>query len=497
MAARTKGRIRYTVDELCAVYLNEDAHTEHVARLALHLFDGVRRWTGLTRYDRPLLEAAARLHDVGYAMDPRDHMRKSVDIVRSEGLAGFSEQRLRYILAAMALHQNTGRTAYQSALLDALPQPKRGLRIGALLRIADGLDQSHIQDATITGMRKAGETIWITVRSPLSPENLVRADDKASLWREVFPLGVRFEQDTAAQGDVRLLRGGLHRLEAFRRLAYRQFKVVRYNEGGAKAGADPEHLHDLRVALRRLRSLLKLYRKPLRDTWAADIERRLGAIGDALGPARDFDVWLARVRAMAAERDMSRSRVWRRYLTYQESLVDTYGAQVRQVLDGARYGNVTREIAYLLRAQVPERVKTGPHKPVEPYVARRLWRLSKRIAESPIPGGAWEVEDFHAFRKECRRGRYMAEHFGAVLGAPVRRWGKTLKRMADALGDLHDADVELERMAYEAVAPPRELVTSLKAQRNKALNDVDAAWAELKDKEQFRKLKRALKEHGA
>ena len=494
---RATNRVRYTIDELCEVYLNEDMHTEHVTRLALQLFNAIHRWIGMTRYDRRLLEAAARLHDVGYALDPAGHMKKGVDIVQTDGLEEFSDQQREYVAAAISLHQNTAPGKAHAALIESLPNPKRGLRIGALLRIADGLDQSHVQDATITQIRKSGRVVVITVHSPLSPDNLSRADAKASLWRDVFPLDIRFEPDASGNAaSFRLLYAGMNRYEALRRLAYVRYKAMRAEEDGAKAGEDPEHLHDLRVSLRRLRSLLKVFSKPLRETWAADIDRRLAAVGDALGPARDFDVWLERVRGMAAQVDVTRSRVWKRYLAHQEEFIEPHATQVRQVLDGARYRNLMQEVAYFLRAQLPERIKTQKDKPIEPFVAGRLLKLSRRIVASEIPGGAWEVEDFHAFRKQCRRGRYIAEHFGEVLGPRTRRWGKILKRMADALGDLHDADVELERVAYEAVPAPRAVVTALKAQRTDALKDVDAAWAELKDEAFFKKLQRELKGNG-
>ena len=494
MASRAKARVRYTIDELCEIYLNEDVHTEHVARLALELFDAVRRWTGMTRYDRRLLEAAARLHDVGYALDPRHHMQKSIEIVKQDGLEGFQDKQVPYLLVAIALHQNSIPQRLYKTLVDDLPDPERGLRIAAFLRVADGLDQSHIQDASIHGVRKSGKAISVAVRSPISPDNLVRADSKASLWREVFPWDIRFEAEAAPEARTfRLLRGGENRYEALRRVAYVQYKIIRANEEGPKTGDDPEPLHDLRVALRRFRSLLTLFRKPLKDTWAGDIDRRLAAVAKALGPARDYDVWMERLREMEAQQDLSRSRVWNRYLAHQKEFAESHVTHVRQVLDGARYRNLMQEIAYFLRIQLSELVKESKGNPVEPYVARRLWRLSRRIVASEIPGGSWEVEDFHALRKQCRRGRYIAESFGSVLGTRTRRWGKTLKRMADVLGDLHDADVGLERVAYEAVAAPRVLVAALKAQRATALREVDAAWAELKDERAFQKLKRELK----
>ncbi len=294
---------------------------------------------------------------------------------------------------------------------------------------------------------------------------------------------------------IALLKGGENLYEAIRRPAYVQYKKIRANEAGAVAGADSRHLHDLRVAIRRFRALLKWYRKPLRNTWAEDLDRRLATVADALGPARDYDVWMERLSALEKEQDLTRSRVWKRYKAYQLEFTEQHAANVRQVVGGARYRNLMQEMAYFLRVQLPEAIEENRKRLVEPYVAERLWRLARRIYTSEIPGGAWEVEDYHAFRKQCRRARYVAEFYGGIIGPRTRRWAKTFKRMADAVGDLHDGDVGLERVAYEPVPAPRVLVSALKARRTEALRDVDAVWNDMKDKTAFRELKRELKRH--
>lgn len=225
--APAAGTVRYTVDELCEVYLNEDIHTNHVTQLALALFDSVQSWTGLSRNDRRILEAAARLHDVGYAMDPRGHLWKSIEIVRTEGLDGYPASQVSYICAAMSLHQGGGRPGRRNPALDGVPRPDRALRIGALLAIADGLDQSHIQDAVIRSVTRQGSVVYVTVSSPLSPDNLVRADAKACLWRMAFPMDIRMIPDPA---DRRLTMPGTQAgdnfYEAIRLHAYFLFKRV-------------------------------------------------------------------------------------------------------------------------------------------------------------------------------------------------------------------------------------------------------------------------------
>jgi len=83
---------------------NEQAHAAHVASLALSLFDATADFLDVPAEDRPLLEAACRLHEVGYGGSPRRHARAGYEIVRDERLEGFTSSALDDIAAAIYLH---------------------------------------------------------------------------------------------------------------------------------------------------------------------------------------------------------------------------------------------------------------------------------------------------------------------------------------------------------------------------------------------------------
>src|ERR1017187_9741855 len=173
---------RLSVDELCAAYGNEDVHTEHVTALALCLFDRTRVALGLPAAARRLLEAAARLHDVGYSVDPVHHVPAGAEIVLGKGIKGFSGPECEQISQIMVHH---------SGKVSASGAPTRLLQLAAFLRIGDGLDYSHAQTAKIVGVRRVRRTIFVTVRSDRFPESLARADRKADLWRAVFPYDIQ------------------------------------------------------------------------------------------------------------------------------------------------------------------------------------------------------------------------------------------------------------------------------------------------------------------
>ena len=72
------------------------------------------------------------------------------------------------------------------------------------------------------------------------------------------------------------------------------------HDPGTRRGDDPEELHQLRVATRRLRAFLRAAKTLVDDEWAESLRDEIGWLGGHLGPARDLDVMLDRLRAEVA-----------------------------------------------------------------------------------------------------------------------------------------------------------------------------------------------------
>jgi len=128
----------------------------------------------------------------GYGVNPRRHARAGYEIVRSEGLEGFTSSALDDIAAAICLHPARPGAAADGSLARRLRALPRARRLAAYLRIADGLDAAHLQDAVIVEVQKTESIICLHVACHEASPGLVRADRKADLWREVFPLELQF-----------------------------------------------------------------------------------------------------------------------------------------------------------------------------------------------------------------------------------------------------------------------------------------------------------------
>jgi CHAD domain-containing protein len=76
-----------------------------------------------------------------------------------------------------------------------------------------------------------------------------------------------------------------------------QLRAIHAHARGARVGRDPEDLHEMRVAVRRLRAILRAGRALFERKWTEDLRGELRWLGRALGRVRDLDVLLASLRA--------------------------------------------------------------------------------------------------------------------------------------------------------------------------------------------------------
>ena len=145
-------------------------HARQTRRLALDLFDQLRKLHRLPDTARGLLGAAALLHDVGHAVSPNRHHKHTFYLVSSADLPGFSD-RERLLVALIGRYHRRSAPERHRPDLEALPPEEFQTvrRLVALLRVADALDRSHQQPVvSIRAARKNGVTrIAARTRGPI------------------------------------------------------------------------------------------------------------------------------------------------------------------------------------------------------------------------------------------------------------------------------------------------------------------------------------------
>jgi exopolyphosphatase/guanosine-5'-triphosphate,3'-diphosphate pyrophosphatase len=131
---------------LRARYDEEPSHSDHVARLALQIFDGLRSWHDLGDRPREWLHAAALLHDIGWSQTPdgKGHHKWSARLIREYNWRHLKRDEVLVVAQIARYHRKTPPEA-DHADFHALPVPaqRQVMILGGILRLADALDRTH------------------------------------------------------------------------------------------------------------------------------------------------------------------------------------------------------------------------------------------------------------------------------------------------------------------------------------------------------------------
>ncbi|HXP32809.1 MAG TPA: CHAD domain-containing protein [Acidimicrobiales bacterium] len=233
----------------------------------------------------------------------------------------------------------------------------------------------------------------------------------------------------------------------------RQLGVLRDKEPGTRLGEDPEELHDMRVATRRLRAALALFSDVL-PVRAQVFREELGWLGRVLGAVRDLDVQqegLAEMAAATAGWSAGARPDDHDPLAELSALLererDTARAEMLGALDSVRWERLAKGLAAMVQ-QGPARRSLATRVPAvigmpDLVVARhdKVAKAAKRAKRSGV------VSDFHRLRIGCKRLRYALEFSSEVYGGRTSRFVRHLTGLQDQLGLMQDAEVASIRLA--------------------------------------------------
>jgi CHAD domain-containing protein len=214
----------------------------------------------------------------------------------------------------------------------------------------------------------------------------------------------------------------------------RQLEKMLQHDPGTRLGSDSEDLHDLRVATRRLRALLRAARPLLDRDWAEGLRAELSWLGSALGPVRDLDVLIEHLTGELEEFSDEERLAAERLVQALDSERAEARAAMLEALESERY---LRLLDALEEAARSPRASTGD-RALADIAANEFKRLSKAVRRlSSDPGD----EELHRVRIKTKRARYAAELAEAAVGKKAERFVESAKRLQDILGEHQDAIV--------------------------------------------------------
>jgi inorganic triphosphatase YgiF len=243
-------------------------------------------------------------------------------------------------------------------------------------------------------------------------------------------------------GDPRVLAHDTVQVAA-RRIVARQLHRLRLHDPGTRLGEDPEALHDMRVATRRLRAAVRLFAAGIPASVQTRMSQELRWLGELLGGVRDLDVQLAKLDAFSTAAPAGFRPALGCLHEYLDNERTRHRAGMLLGLDTARYFRLLIRLERFAYSRAPRRPRDAAA--LEPVASagrraikkafRRLRKRGAQIQDMPRP------EDLHVLRIRAKRLRYLLEFLQELTGKPGRRLVKHLTELQDLLGSYHDAVV--------------------------------------------------------
>ncbi|GAA5168377.1 CHAD domain-containing protein [Viridibacterium curvum] len=336
--------------------------------------------------------------------------------------------------------------------------PRTGVRILMMLdtgSVRAGDKERPIAELELELVEGSGSDLidlamQLAIDLPLTPEDTSKAERGYQLFLNTPPTALRAPRNRLT-ADMTLT-------QAFHQLASDTLRCWQGNMLGALRHDDPEFIHQLRVALRRLRTLLRVFEAHLPLGFAGHWQLELGHLAASLGGARDMDV--LRDAVLSAPGCATGAPDFAALY----SQVSVTAAHARTQALGVLAAPPSRllllqflKALHALLDRTTESVDDAEPARLVEFAADNLRRLRKRVAARlTLAASSAATEDLHSLRIACKRLRYASDFFASLFDdKAMRRYQRALSDALDSLGEINDVSVGLERLKDWQVQHPQ------------------------------------------
>ncbi len=247
-------------------------------------------------------------------------------------------------------------------------------------------------------------------------------------------------------------------------LGARMEEMCAFRENALES-SDPEGVHDMRVASRRLRTVLRDFERYLGKRRFADSLENIKALARALGRVRDHDVAIITLKKTAAKAPPEISAGVLRLAEIRHKAREQAFAELAQVLECDALSRLKAKFEKALDATLERAHKKHHQSAADPTAL-----TYRELAQSTILSHLKELEEhseslyrpnkvkpLHRARISAKNLRYALELFDQGWEEQGKFFAKKLSALQSALGELHDCDVRIESFGDEAIKDLRTL----------------------------------------
>jgi inorganic triphosphatase YgiF len=231
---------------------------------------------------------------------------------------------------------------------------------------------------------------------------------------------------------------------------------------------DEESLHQMRVALRRLRAAISLFSAVVSDDRIDTIKTELRWLAREFGPARDLDTLLIEVLKPLRKQHANEPGLVSVARMFARERLKSY-RRADEAVQSARFRTLILDTA--------EWVETGPwsisedslmrarrEMPIEIHAAEQLSRRRKRIRRRGAKIGDLSPEQLHRLRIQVKKTRYAAEFFSSVYQGKksaerCKKILSSLRQLQNCLGGINDIMIH-KALAADIIARPGRGLTA-------------------------------------
>lgn len=265
----------------------------------------------------------------------------------------------------------------------------------------------------------------------------------SALYDELFPAQVAYD----AKPEV-LIASDATAFDAANSIIATYIPVARANESGIVADHDTEFLHDYRIQLRKIRSVLSLFKGVYDDGQTISLKSGFSALMMPTGRMRDLDVYLLEKQRYYDLLPESLHGGLDMLFSMFEEQREAERATLARHLRSKAY---KQEMANLAKLFVkPDNLKRGPNADLlaQEYACDLIWKRYRKVCKIAVAiGPDTDDVEIHELRIHCKKLRYLMEFFNPVFPkAAFKSLLKPLKGLQDNLGLFNDYSVQQESL---------------------------------------------------